>query len=195
MLAVRRFGRFHLFCIQCAMDILRSTYRLALLLALIALGSWAAGAAAQSTTTVVYLVRHAEKLDDTADPPLTEAGAERARLLERTLVDAGITRILSSDYERTRDTAAPLAERLGLEVEIYDPRALDELAERIRSEPGRYLVSGHSNTTPALVERLGGDPGEPIREADEYDRLYVLSVRPEGTTTVLLRYGLPPGSP
>ncbi len=177
------------------MDILRSTYRLLLLLILIGLGSWAAGATAQSPTTVVYLVRHAEKLDDSADPPLTEAGVERARLLQRTLVDAGITRVLSSDYQRTRDTASPLAERLGLEVEIYDPRALDDLAERIRSEPGRYLVSGHSNTTPALVERLGGDPGEPIREADEYDRLYVLSVGPEGTTTVLLRYGSPRGSP
>lgn len=177
------------------MDIPRSTYRLPLLLALIGLGSWAAGAAAQSPTTVVYLVRHAEKLDDSADPPLTEAGGERARLLERTLVDAGITRVFSSDYRRTRDTAAPLAERLGLDVEIYDPQALDELAERIRSEPGRYLISGHSNTTPALVERLGGDPGEPIREADEYDRLYVLSVAPEETTTVLLRYGPSMGSP
>jgi broad specificity phosphatase PhoE len=177
------------------MDMSRPTFRVPLLLALVALASCSAQATAQSPTTVVYLVRQAEKLDDSADPPLTEAGVERARLLERMLADAGITRILSSDYRRTRDTAAPLAQRLELDVETYDPRALDDLARMIRAEPGRYLVSGHSNTTPALVERLGGDPGEPIREADEYDRLYVLSLGVGEATTVLLRYGTPPGAP
>lgn len=177
-----------------AMVIARSLYRLSCLLALLALAWGVAEAAGQSPETVVYLVRHAEKLDDSADPPLTEAGLIRARLLGAMLQDAGVTRILSSDYQRTRDTASPLAERIGLEVEIYDPRALDEVAQRIRSEAGRYLVSGHSNTTPALVERLGGDPGEPMREADEYDRLYVLTVGARATTTVLLRYGSPPGT-
>ena len=33
---------------------------------------------------------------------------------------------------------------------------------------------GHSNTTPALVEALGGDPGSPI-ESLEYDRLYMVT--------------------
>lgn len=143
----------------------------------------------QDGATVVYLVRHAEKLDDSADPPLTAQGRERAQQLARTLADAGVTRILSSDYERTRSTAAPLAERLGLEVELYDPRDLPGVADLIRSAHGRYLVAGHSNTTPALVELLGGEPGTPIAEADEYDRLYVVVLGPEGTSTALLRYG------
>ena len=40
---------------------------------------------------------------------------------------------------------------------------------------------GHSNTTPQLAELLGADPGEPIVEANEYDRLYVIQ-RKDGVT-------------
>ncbi len=146
-------------------------------------------AEAQGETTVVYLVRHAEKVDDSADPPLSPEGEARAMLLAMMLSDAGITRVMSSDYIRTRRTAQPVAGSLGLSVEIYDPRDLPGLVEMIQKYPGRYLISGHSNTTPAMVELLGGDPGEPIREADEYDRLYVVTLDDDGTSTVLLRYG------
>lgn len=145
---------------------------------------------------VVYLVRHAEKVepypDDPDDPPLTAAGRERAQELARTLADAGITRILSSDYRRTRETAAPLADLLGLEVELYDPRALEDVAVRLAGTGERVLVVGHSNTTPHLVELLGGEPGPPIDEAREHDRLYVLSgAARDEVVTVRLRYGGP----
>ena len=56
----------------------------------------------------IYLVRHAEKLAGD-DPSLTPEGAARAELLAETLGDAGIVRIYSTDYARTRGTAAPLA--------------------------------------------------------------------------------------
>ena len=49
---------------------------------------------------------------------------------------------------------------------------------------------GHSNTTPALVQLFGGDPGTPIVEKDEYDRLYILSPGKNGkVNTVLIRCG------
>ena len=61
---------------------------------------------------------------------------------------------------------------------------------KFRGTPGRYLVVGHSNTTPDLVNRLGGDPGATIDEESEFDRLYVLVLHPDGSVvTVLLRYG------
>ena len=172
---------------------MRTIYRLrnaALLLLLLAVCLVPVALHSQAPATVVYLVRHAEKADDGSDDPLLTAdGTHRSQVLAGLLADAGITRILSSDFNRTRDTAAPVAEALGLEVEIYDPRALDELADRLRGSGERVLVSGHSNTTPALVELLGGVPGEAIREADEYDRLYVVVMGPDGASTVLLRYG------
>lgn len=77
-------------------------------------------------------------------------------------------------------------------MQLYDPRDLPGLVEKLRRAGGRHLVVGHSNTTPAVVELLGGEPGQPINEAGEYDRLYNVSIGPDGTTSsVMLRYGEP----
>ncbi len=78
-------------------------------------------------------------------------------------------------------------------MEYYEPRGdgLIATAELLRSTPGHHLVVGHSNTTPALVEALGGDPIAPIDEM-EYDRIYVVTVAPDGTvSSSLLRFGAP----
>lgn len=147
---------------------------------------------ADGAALVVFLVRHAEKADSSADPPLTEAGHERAQRLARILRDAGIEHVHSSDYIRTRDTAAPLATHAGLAVASYDPGDLPAMAERLKAAGGRHLVVGHSNTTPPLVGLLGGEPGADIEEKHEYDRLYVVTVGKDGAvSTVLLRYGNP----
>jgi broad specificity phosphatase PhoE len=146
---------------------------------------------AQQDATVVYLVRHAERDEDgTADPPVTPAGRERARLLADMLRDADLTHIHTTDYLRTRSTAEPVAARMGIEPSVYDARDLDGLAARLRATPGRHLVVGHSDTTPALVRALGGDPGTPIPDP-EYDRLYILTLTSGGTSTVLIRFGEP----
>ena len=138
---------------------------------------------------VFFLVRHAEKLLDAgADPSLSAAGTTRAEALADVLGDAGISRIFSSDYRRTRATAKPLAERLALEIEPYDPRQLRTFADRLLGMNGRVLIVGHSNTTPLLAELLGGEGGPPIEEKSEYDRLYIIVVDAT-TTTTMLRYG------
>ncbi len=161
-----------------------------LVLLFVALAATASQVIAQAEPTVVYLVRHAEKADGGADPALTERGIARAAVLADLLSDSGITHIYSSDFIRTRDTTEPLAGRLGLETLIYDARDLVGMASRLRNTPGRHLVSGHSNTTPRLVELLGGDPHTPIDEASEYDRLYIVTLLPGGgASSVLLRYG------
>lgn len=161
-----------------------------LVLLFVALAAAASQVVAQAEPTVVYLVRHAEKADGGADPALTAQGLARATLLADVLADSGITHIYSSDFVRTRDTAEPLAGRLGLETLIYDPRDLVGMAARLRNTPGRHLVSGHSNTTPRLVELLGGDPHTAIDEPSEYDRLYIVTLLPGGgASSVLLRYG------
>lgn len=141
---------------------------------------------------VVYLVRHAEKAEDgTDDPPLTLAGQIRVRLLRQLLSDARLTHVHTTDWKRTRDTARPFAEGLGVEPTIYDPRRLEALAASIRSTPGTHFVAGHSNTTPMLVAALGGDPFDPIHEL-EYDRLYIVVINPgQPPVTTLLRFGEP----
>lgn len=150
--------------------------------------------------TTIFLVRHAEALypppeNAPRNPPLNRIGRERAGRLAEVLQDSGISRILSTDLDRTLQTAGPLAERLRLEIELYDPKALAALAERLAATPGRFLVSGHSNTTPEMVRLLGGEAGEPIDEKIEFDRLYIITLAPRRpVSTLLLHYGEPPGS-
>lgn len=139
--------------------------------------------------TTYYLVRHAEKTKDKKDPALTEAGIKRAQDLAVRLKDVPITKIYSSDYKRTRDTAAPITAMMGLDVVIYNPRDLEGFSQALLKETGHILVVGHSNTTPGLSELLGGDSGSPIVEATEYDRLYILKKRGGVITTSITRYG------
>ena len=142
----------------------------------------------------IYLVRHAEKVkDDSKDPALTEVGYQRAANLADMLGSAGITKIYSSDYTRTRDTAAPLAEHLGLELQIYDPKALEPFATELLKLQENALVVGHSNTTPELAELMGGDGGTPIVEDWEYDRLYLLQTE-NGKVTHTILLHLPPAT-
>ena len=148
-----------------------------------------ATAIAAPENTVVFLVRHAEKADTSRDPELSEAGRQRASELAQVLRDAHIDHIHSTNYIRTHETAAPSAAMLGLKPELYDPTQLVELAQTLTQQGQRHLVVGHSNTTPELVRLLGGDPGSPIEESGEYDRLYVVTVGESGVTTVLMRYG------
>ena len=161
------------------------------LLTLVLTGLAPVAVEAQSDAVVVYLVRHSERAEDgTNDPPISVAGQARSELVADLLQDAGITHIHTTDFKRTRSTGAPTARRTGVEMELYNPRDLAGFAGELRATPGRHLVLGHSNTTPQLVEALGGDPGSPIEEM-EYDRLYIVTVTDAGASTVLLRFGSP----
>jgi phosphohistidine phosphatase SixA len=149
-------------------------------------------ATSEQPTLVVFLVRHAEKADLTEDPQLSESGKERTLELAKILRSTKIEHIHSSDFIRTRETAAPVASEFGLTVEIYDPANLEALAHKIMDQGGNHLIVGHSNSTPKMVELLGGDQGTNINEAEEYDRLYIVNVSGNGSrSSILMRYGRP----
>jgi len=165
---------------------------LAVCLAVFALFCPAGPAAAEGPgePSVIFLVRHAEKRAASEDPALTEAGQQRAQALADLLQDSGIERIYSTDFARTRQTAAPLAGRLGVRLSFYDWEEMEALAAELKAPGLRSLVVGHSDTTPELVGILGGDPGALIDEQTEYDRLYVVTVATDGSvTSELRRYG------
>lgn len=127
----------------------------------------------RAASKTIYLVRHAEKAEGD-DPDLTDAGWQRAEELSTVLSDKGLTRIYSSNYRRTQQTAEPIAATTGLPVYDYDARDLPALALRLKAECGVCLVVGHSDTTPELAELLGGQRGPDYDEKHEYDRLYVI---------------------
>lgn len=142
-------------------------------------------------STIVYLVRHAEKLTGEnvgRDPALSPEGETRAHILAANLARKNISKIYATDWKRTRDTAKPLADELGLKIQIYNPNDLGALASKIKSNKGNALVVGHSNTIPGTVNALGGDGGAPIDEASEYDRLYVITIDKDGAVKSQLQH-------
>jgi len=153
-------------------------------------------ATGQEGATTVFLVRHAEK--DTipeGNPQLSEAGEVRAQDLVHVLEEAGVTAIYATQFRRTQDTVRPLADLLGLEVEVLYANRSEQLAGTIRQDHrgGVVVVCGHSNTVPEIIEALGAGPVEPIEEANEYDNLYVVSLSEGGAAEVTtLKFGRRP---
>jgi broad specificity phosphatase PhoE len=149
-------------------------------------------AASSQSELVVFLVRHGEKnIGD--NPSLTLEGKQRAEHLAAMLADNKLDGIYSTNYKRTQETAEPTALWQKLEIQSYDPRHLGDFSDALRAKTGRYLVVGHSNTTPALVSLLGGEPQGDIDDSNEFNRLYIVNIRhsKQGNkvTSVLLRYG------
>lgn len=148
--------------------------------------------------TTIFVVRHAERASTTdSDSPLNDVGRERARALADALGAAGVDAIYTSQFVRTRDTAAPLAERLGMEITVHQVSNAEtssrEVASRVLAEHpgGTVLIVGHSNTVPLIVEALGGDDVGPLEDSD-YDNLFIVVVRAPGEVgTTSARFGAP----
>ncbi len=155
------------------------------LLFFLLLGLTAAQAQQPETSTTIFLVRHAEKADQTDASPLTEKGKARAERLAETLRDANVQAVYSTAYVRTRETGRPLAEKSGLTVQTYE--AKDEAFAKtiVKNHAGqRVLVVGHSNTIPKLVNALAGTTLSNLADT-EYDALFVVTVPKNGPPTVL----------
>ena len=157
----------------------------------------------EAKATTVFLVRHAEKADvPGSDPPLSEAGRARAEALARLLQSAGVKAVLTSQFQRTQQTAEPLAKRLGvaasavpLAVKTSNPRevteeSIRELTKRVEAHAGgAVLIVGHSNSVPEVIRALGGDVVPKIDEGS-FDDLFVVTVYGDGRAKVAhLKYG------
>lgn len=111
---------------------------------------------AQSKSKTIIFVRHAEKVDSSADPDLSPEGKERAQRLAKVLGKYKPGAFYSTNFKRTRDTIAPLAQKRKKTVEIYDHRKPTEIYETImKSNTKRFVVAGHSNSSPGLVNLFG----------------------------------------
>lgn len=154
---------------------------------------WIALAAGPART--VILVRHAERAGGSdASVGINDAGRCRAKLLATMLADANVTGIYTSQIMRTQQTAEPLAQKLGVKPQVVPAEDIEGLAAKLRSSTteGTLLVVGHSNTIPAIVERLTGKAQSPISDT-EYDRMFIVTLIGANEGQVFtLRY---PGGP
>jgi phosphohistidine phosphatase SixA len=141
-----------------------------LILPLLLLALLAPIAKAQST---IFIVRHAEKVDATANPDLSEAGRARAESLAKMLKDARITVIYATEFKRTQQTAAPLAKLLGLKEKIVPGKNVASLAAELLDSKANALVVGHHNTVPDLIKALGVTTPINLTERN-YDYLFVV---------------------
>jgi broad specificity phosphatase PhoE len=160
--------------------------------ALVMVGAALAGPCVRAAAAqeAIYIVRHAERVDDEKLSLLSPEGHARAARLAGILRDAGITHVFVSEYERTAQTAAPLAERLGLTPAVVRADDMGALLERLRATgpKARVLAAGHSDTVPALLKALGC--AEPVTIAKaEYDNLFLVIPGDQSSPLLLrLRY-------
>jgi len=167
------------------MKMKRFAFRICVLLALAAVVT---AVPAFSQVTVIF-TRHAEKAaTPPKDPPLTEAGKQRAAALASMLADSGVDAIYTTELQRTQQTAAPLAARVRVKPTALPAKDTAALVHAIRARhSGVVVVVGHSNTLPDIISALGG-PQLDISDS-QYDNLFVLTVGTSQSSLLRLHYG------
>lgn len=139
-----------------------------------------------NSSFVIYLIRHAEKQVDMSDPQLTKCGFSRAQQYAEDFSAIPLDTIYSSDYQRTQQTAQPIAQHQQLSVVSYDPQQLNEIAQTLLAKKQSALVVGHSNTTAVLAGILTDQKLTEFSEK-EYDRVYKVKIDGDQRTLSLGR--------
>jgi broad specificity phosphatase PhoE len=140
----------------------------------------------------VLLIRHALPLrsepGEGSDPDLSEEGIEQAKRLPDALARFPITRLLSSPQRRAVQTAQPVADALGLDIDVDDRLAeydrdlahyipIEQIAAEYPDELAR-LASGHLPSTvdeDAFLARINQGIRDIASTGDHADTVAVFS--------------------
>lgn len=147
-------------------------------------------------TTIIF-VRHAEvEATGGDDPPLSPAGRRRAEDLADFVVDidvlSGVDAIYASEFQRTQETVAPLAQRLDLDVVIKNHDDIADFVAEVQHEHRGeiVLVVSHSTLIGPLIAELHGHQSVPEIADDEFDNFYIVTIPLYGKVkTLRLHYG------
>ncbi|MEO9570054.1 MAG: phosphoglycerate mutase family protein [Polaribacter sp.] len=139
-------------------------------------------------TTTYYLIRHAEKdRTDTTNknPNLNEKGVDRAKKWANYFKKIELDAIYSTNYNRTQQTAKPTAESKKLEILKYDPKNMYDSIFQSETIGKTVLIVGHSNTTPAFVNKILGE--KKYEDIDDNDNasLYIVTISKDTKTSTV----------
>jgi phosphohistidine phosphatase SixA len=131
------------------------------------------------TKTTIILLRHAGRdiYSGEADDPLTWEGSRRAQALPEVIGDMGVSAIYCTNLRRNRDTAKPLADHLGLKLNLvsqsllYDYKKLsrDLLNTFITEHAGEVVVwIGNIRNVEEMYKLLDGTGSPPTEYGDVF---------------------------
>ena len=142
--------------------------------------------------TTFVLVRHAEKANDgTGDPALSPGGAARSEKLSSLFSETKVGAVYSTNYKRTRNTVAPLAEAKGIEIRTYEPTNMADIDKMLKDHAGEtIIVAGHSNTIPGIANHLLGRKEFRGFDESDYGNILIVTVidNPRAASVTRLRY-------
>ena len=140
-----------------------------------------------NATTTFLVVRHAER-DGNLDK-LTKNGEQRSQVLASLGKTLNVQVIYSTDTERTKGTAKPLATSADTTIRSYKKPSKDWIASLKQNHAGQVvLIVGHSNTAGVIAGLLANEKPFEIAH-DEYDALFLVQVSNSATQSMRLRYG------
>ncbi|QXP67983.1 histidine phosphatase family protein [Polaribacter sp. AHE13PA] len=145
-------------------------------------------ACSSDETTTYYLIRHAEK-DRTnksnRNPNLNKNGIERAEKWANHFKNVPFDAIYSTNYNRTIETATPTAEDKKLEILKYNPSKMYDSIFQQETKGKTVLIVGHSNTTPAFVNKILGEKKYEDIDDNNNANLYIVTISGDKKTSVV----------
>ncbi|GAB1397637.1 MAG TPA: phosphoglycerate mutase family protein [Saprospiraceae bacterium] len=134
---------------------------------------------------LLILTRHGEKADFSKNAELSEAGEARSERLSKILRKAPVAdMVYSSDFIRTINTIKPYCLSKNINWQLYNPANQAELAAKLTPYK-RILISGHSNSVPALINLLTGSNMAELDE-DDYSNLFFVKIPKNGPKTIYI---------
>jgi broad specificity phosphatase PhoE len=135
----------------------------------------------------IFLIRHAEQMHDVENPPLTEAGFDRAKTWAAVFRDAGINMIYTSKKMRTKQTGETIARELNIPLRQASRSDIEGFVDQVRNEHAdeTVLIVTHSKTLPRLLKALAPFGEYPVIEKDDYGSLYIVVAKGEAEPTVI----------
>jgi broad specificity phosphatase PhoE len=141
----------------------------------------------QNSSTTYYFIRHAEKVDNSKNPDLSEIGLQRSKLWNEIFSEIKLDAIYSTDFKRTLQTVTPMATNNKISIINYDPKTIDIESFKKNTLGKKVLVVGHSNTIPNLVNQIINKKIYNDMDDVTFGNLYIVTINSDSINHQLLK--------